>query len=101
MPTTIVLLTATPAKPPAGEVQRRPGRLPPFGFPPDDKQLLAGTDMGLLALWDVGTRTLRGTMAAHTGSIRAIDRRGRLPSGLLWPAGPWTESKASSYRPFA
>lgn len=43
-----------------------------LGFSPDGKTLLAGTDTGLHARWDVATWTHEGAMKAHEASIRAI-----------------------------
>ena len=43
-----------------------------MAFTPDGKHLLAGTELGLLRLWDVATWSQRSTIEAHAGNIRAI-----------------------------
>jgi WD40 repeat protein len=43
-----------------------------MAFTPDSRYILAGTDDGLLRIWDVATWRILDTIKAHDGSIRAI-----------------------------
>ena len=43
-----------------------------MAFTPDSRRLVAGTELGLLQIWDVATGEVLGTIGAHDGNIRAI-----------------------------
>ena len=43
-----------------------------LAFTPDGKHLVAGTELGLLRVWDVATWDSLSTIQAHDGNIRAI-----------------------------